>query len=501
MVISVKHSRIDIWKSPLTVVFVSKGDKSSTVKDLTQVFGNVVGKIISNPEFSAEAESVHYLYGNSATKSERILLVGIGKVEKNFDLEVLRRGAARAVRIARKSQVDHLSYFYPHTLDGLIPDRSYVSQAIIEGCLVGNYRFDTYLPKEPATLKSITVVSETVPLDQIKRGCNAGKTISAAVNFARSLGDMPGNSLTPTVFARKTAEMCKKWKVNHKLLDEKKLAALGMNGILSVGSGSYQPSCMIQMEYKPPSYSNKKPIILVGKAVTFDSGGISIKSASEMDRMKFDMCGGGTVAGIMQAVASLQLKIHVIGIIPSAENLVGDKAYKPGDIIKTYSGKTVEIINTDAEGRMLLADALAYAAKKKPEVIIDFATLTGAVVVALGYLAAGMFGTAGKVKEKLNDASKRTSERIWELPLWKEYETVMKSKIADVKNSGGRWGGASTAAAFLKQFVGSVPWVHLDIAGVANNEEATAYTDQISATGFGVRLVTDMLQNWSKRQP
>jgi leucyl aminopeptidase len=254
---------------------------------------------------------------------------------------------------------------------------------------------------------------------------------------------------------------------------------------------------MIIMEYKPAKAANSKPIVLIGKGLTFDAGGISIKPAQDMDRMKFDMSGGAAVIGIMQAVANLKLPLYVVGIVPSSENLLGSRAYKPGDILTMYSGKTVEIVNTDAEGRLILADALAYALKYKPEAIVDFATLTGHVVVALGTHGAGMMGTDDKMKSRLLEASKSCSEKIWELPLWKEFDKQIKSHIADIKNSGGRNGGASSAAAFLKHFVGDYPWIHIDIAGTANSEEEMPYTGKISSTGYGIRLMVEALRKWN----
>ncbi|MCX8192081.1 MAG: leucyl aminopeptidase, partial [Nitrososphaerales archaeon] len=272
---------------------------------------------------------------------------------------------------------------------------------------------------------------------------------------------------------------------------------LGMGGILNVSRGSDQPPKFIILEYNPLN-DRVSPIVLIGKAITFDSGGISIKPSERMDEMKYDKSGGSAVIAIMQTVAKLKLPLRVIGIIPATENLPSGKAYKPGDIIKIYGGKTVEVINTDAEGRLILADAISYATQYKPEAIIDLATLTGACVIALGTLTCGMMGNDQRLKKGLMEAAKLSGEMVWELPLWKEYGEFIKSEVADMKNVGGRAAGAIIGAIFLSKFVENYPWVHLDIAGTAYTQEGSLEKTYIpkGATGFGVRLITQLLRNW-----
>jgi leucyl aminopeptidase len=499
MVIHAKHSKLKLWKSELTCVFLAKNDETNPwLTELDDIFGTLLKNLLKSKEFGAEEDTIHVLHGNNKTNSKRIALVGLGEV-KELEWDTFRKAAAKAVKTANAIGVEKIAMIFPSHLISETFDESGLAQAITEGALLANYRFDKYQTDKKTKagmLEELTLLTYVSPSERVLKGVRAAETICEAVSFARDLANAPGNELTPKELAVRTAQMCRKNKIKCQVFDEKKLAALKMGGILGVAKGSSEPPRMIVMEYAPSKAVNKKPIVLVGKGLTFDAGGISIKPAAEMDRMKFDMCGGAAVIGAMQAIANLKLPVHVVGIVPSSENLLGSKAFKPGDILTMFSGKTVEVLNTDAEGRLILADALAYAQKYKPEAIIDLATLTGHCVIALGYAGAGMMGTDANTKQRLIDSSKFTSEKIWELPMWKEFDKQIKSHIADIKNIGGRPAGAITAAAFLKHFVGDYPWVHLDIAGTANSEEELPYTARVSATGFGVRLLVDVLRKW-----
>jgi leucyl aminopeptidase len=312
---------------------------------------------------------------------------------------------------------------------------------------------------------------------------------------ARNLISHPGNTATPAYLAKIAQKLAGKGKLTCKVLGVKEMKKLGMGALLGVGQGSAQPPAFIILEYKGGK-KNQAPIALVGKGVTFDTGGISLKPGGGMDEMKYDMSGGATVIGTLQAAASLKLPVNVVGLIPTAENMPGSRAIKPGDILPSLSGKTIEVLNTDAEGRLILADALAYADKLKPKAVIDLATLTGACVVALGHQAAAVVGTDPKLIEKLKSSGDKTGERVWELPLYEEFDNAVKSDIADLKNisSPGVGAGTITAAAFLKVFVGDNSWAHLDIAGVAWSKEEKPYIPR-GAAGFGVRLLIDYLKN------
>ena len=285
--------------------------------------------------------------------------------------------------------------------------------------------------------------------------------------------------------------------VHVKVLDAKEMKDLNMNALLGVASGSFLPPKFIILEYGGGKKS-EAPVVLVGKGLTFDSGGISIKPSEKMDEMKSDMAGGAAVMGTIMAVSDLHLPVNVVGLIPATENLPGGKAYKPGDVLKSMSGQTIEVVNTDAEGRLVLADALAYAGRFQPAAIIDIATLTGACIVALGDHVAGLLGTDDDLKRRLKEAAEITGERIWELPLWEDYHEQIKSDVADYKNSGGRAAGTITAAAFLHKFVGNYPWAHLDIAGPAWLTKANPYIPK-GASGVGVRLLVRFLTDWKEK--
>jgi leucyl aminopeptidase len=314
--------------------------------------------------------------------------------------------------------------------------------------------------------------------------------------MARDMVSSPPADMTPTVIAGKAREISRQFGLKLKVLERKQMEKLGMGALLGVARGSAQPPKFIIVEYRK---GGKKPFIaLVGKTITFDSGGISIKPAENMDRMKDDMSGGAAVLGAIRTAAALRLPLNIVGLLPATENMPGGRAYKPGDVLRTMSGQTIEILNTDAEGRLILADALAYACRYKPAVIVDIATLTGACNIALGQEATGMLGTDEKFKQKLRDSGQRTGERVWELPLWEEYYELIKSDIADMKNTGGRGGGVITAAALLSKFVQKYPWVHLDIAATSWSEKDRPYSPK-GATGIGVRLLTQFLRDYEKK--
>ncbi|MFH1443308.1 MAG: leucyl aminopeptidase [Candidatus Micrarchaeota archaeon] len=330
-------------------------------------------------------------------------------------------------------------------------------------------------------------------LPNIKKTVEATQRICEAANLSRDLDNEPGNVGTPAFIAKMAEEAGKKYGFKCKVLNRADIEALKMHSFLSVAKGSVQEPKFVIMEWNP---RGRETVVLVGKGITFDSGGISLKPSKDMEKMKWDKSGACTVIGAMAAAAQLKLPQHIVALAPLTENLPSGSASKPGDVVYASNGKSIEIANTDAEGRLVLADALAYAAKYKPKAVIDFATLTGACVVALGDVCAGVMGNDEKLMEKLRKAGEKTGERVWQLPLWKEYDDKIKSDIADVKNIGMGSGdaGAITAAAFLKKFV-NYPWAHVDIAGTAWNDNEKPYGIK-GATGFGVRLIIEMLREW-----
>ena len=358
------------------------------------------------------------------------------------------------------------------------------------------YKFEKYKSKKENNIPDLTIlVSKS---DKISKVVKNSGIISDGVLYTKDIANLPPNECTPTTLADFSKVISKRNNMKCNIISKRDLVKKGFGGITAVGQGSKNRPKLIVLEYNNGP-RNEKPIVLVGKAVTFDTGGISLKPGDKMDEMKFDKCGGCTVIGIMKAVSELKLPTNVIGIVPSVENMPGGESYRPGDIIKLYSGKTAEILNTDAEGRLILADALSYGEKfYSPKAIIDFATLTGACIVALGTNVAGMVSNNEKLTKKIYDASSRTTEEVWELPLNQDYIDMIKSEVADMKNVGiGKAAGTITAAAFLRNSIENTPWVHLDIAGVAWTQTSTkekSYNPK-GATGFGVRLILDYLQN------
>jgi leucyl aminopeptidase len=354
------------------------------------------------------------------------------------------------------------------------------------------YRSDSLKskPAKAATLKHITFGMVDKPTAALKSTLDQAVAIAHGMALAKTLGNLPGNVCTPSHLSTRAQDLSKTHKsIKTTVLEEKDMRKLGMGSFLAVSQGSAQPPKLITMEYQGAD-KKQKPVVLVGKGITFDSGGISLKPGAEMDEMKYDMCGAASVLGTMQAIAEIGLKLNVVGVIPTCENLPSGKAIKPGDIVTSMSGQTIEILNTDAEGRLILCDALTYSKKFNPDTVIDIATLTGACVIALGNVASGMFSNEDKLAQELLAAGDLTHDRAWQLPLWDDYQPLLDSNFADMQNIGGRAGGTITAACFLWRFTKDYRWAHLDIAGTAWNSGK-----QKGATGRPVPLLTQYLIN------
>jgi leucyl aminopeptidase len=423
--------------------------------------------------------------------AKRILLAGLGKKEE-WTEDTLRNVSGKIAQKARELKLKEFSIISPPSFE--IEPISSVSQ-IIEGSKMALYKFDKFKVEKTENESNLTIIVSKS--NKISKAIKTSEIVADGVIFTKSIANLPPNECTPTTLANFAKMISKKNKMKCSVISKLELKKRGFGGISAVGQGSKNEPKLIVLEHNNGPI-NQKPIVLIGKAVTFDTGGISLKPGDKMDEMKFDKCGGCTVLGIMKAVSELRLPINVVGIVPSVENMPGGESYRPGDIIKLYSGKTAEILNTDAEGRLILADALSYGEKQfSPKAIIDFATLTGACIVALGTNVAAIVSNDEKLIKKINDSSKRTSEEIWELPLNQDYMDMIKSDVADMKNVGiGRAAGTITAAAFLKNAINDTPWIHFDIAGVAWTQTATkekSYNPK-GATGFGVRLILDYLQ-------
>ena len=418
-------------------------------------------------------------------KGALAFVFGLGK-KGQLNPETLRKAGGGVAKSCVANKVKSVCFILP--VDG---KEAYMSQAVTEGLILGSYQFNEFrtTDEDPFEMETATVVGGN------QKAVKKGVAIANGVCLARDLDNRPGNVATPTHLAENAQAIGKSGGMKVTVFEREKFTKMGMGALAGVASGTKIPPKFILMEYWGAKKS-AKPVVLVGKGLTFDSGGISIKPANRMDEMKYDMCGSGVVLGVMKAIATLSPKMNIVGIIPSTENMSGDKAYRPGDILKAYNGKTIEILNTDAEGRLILADGLSYATKHyDPKYILDFATLTGAVVVALGHVASGIMGTDAELIKNIKASSVKTGEKVWEFPLWDEYLEQVKSKIADVKNMGASGQAGSIAAgAFLKAFVGDdIPWCHFDIAGTAWGDKNLPYLNKGKATGEVIRLVVDLI--------
>jgi len=501
--VNVKTRRVELarCKTDMLVVgrFSDGGDPGEILRALDEKLDGGIEWLAKIGDFTGKAKTYAVVYSNGRIGAERLLLLGLGE-RKKATLDTLRKVAATAANRAVEMKVKQMSLaLHPSFADSL--DMEAAGRAIAEGACFGSYRYDEYVTSNgngrPGSLDVEIVDPDAGQIKSLTPGITAGAIIGRAQSHARTIANRPGNVIDPPALAKAAQDMVRGLKtVRCTVLDEKQLRQNKMGGILAVGAGSRSEPRLIVLKYTPA----KKPakdlptVALVGKGITFDSGGISIKPAADMDQMKFDKSGGIAVLATMRAVAELGLPINVLGVVPSAENLPSGTSYRPGDIVTTYSGKTVEILNTDAEGRMILCDAIAYAVKQKCDVIVDIATLTGACMVALGTYKAGLMGNDDDLVGQLQKAADDSGESVWHLPSGDEYADEMKSKIADLKNTGPRWGGACTAAAFLRQFAGDAKWAHLDIAGMdmcAKPTESAA----LGSTGFGVRLLTMYLMN------
>lgn len=437
------------------------------------------------------------LYPRGAIAPRRLLLVGLGKRE-NVSGETVRRAAAEVVRRARELQVASFSI---GSAGNLPIDSESAGQALAEGLSLGAYRYWKYrtglTAEQTFTVESATIFVEDDKATGVAAGVATGLAIARGVMFARDLVNSPGYHMTPARMGEEALNLGERLGLKVTVLDKAQLIEGGFGGIVAVGQGSANDPRFIIMEHGQAA-EGTPTICLVGKGLTFDSGGLSIKPSEAMDTMKSDMGGSAAVFGAMQIAAELNLPLHVVGLVSSAENMPSGTAYRPGDVVTTLSGKTIEVLNTDAEGRIILSDALYYAQRYNPDAIIELSTLTGAIIIALGPHAIGMMGTDQALADKVSSAGDASGERVWQLPMWPEYHEMIKSEIADVKNIGGRAAGSITAGAFLAAFTGDYPFVHLDIAGTAWIDRPTKSYDSPGGTGVGVRLLTEYLRDYTR---
>jgi leucyl aminopeptidase len=441
-------------------------------------------------EFAAASCETLLLHVPEGLKAKRLLLVGVGKPVP----QEIRKAAGGAIRAAKARNLRELAIAIP-TGEGLDPAGA--ARAVVEGAYVGDFDPDTYRSdRKDKSIEQLTGVAAAADRAAAEQGWREGEIIGEAQNFTRTLVNEPGNRMTPTVLGQRAAEMSKQFGLRCEVYGEDKLRELKMGAFLSVSQGSVEPPALIVMTYEPANAPAQPVLGLVGKGITFDTGGISIKPSEGMEKMKYDMAGGAAMIGAMQAIAQLKPAVKVIAIVCAAENMPSGSAQKPGDVQITMSGKSIEIINTDAEGRLVLADGLSYAKQLGATHLIDAATLTGACVVALGMINAGVFSNNEETYQHFSDALKISGERFWRLPLEDEYSEMIRSNIADIMNTGGRWGGAITAAMFLKEFAEDTPWIHLDIAGVAWAEEQKPWIAK-GPSGIAVRSIVEWVRSYA----
>lgn len=511
MNISVKLELLEKERADLLVVNLFEGIKKplrlrsgqagDSIGSVDSALGGLISKLIKKENFEGKEGETLNFHTHGKIPAERVLIVGLGK-ESEFNLETVRRVSGTVIQKARDFSAKKVAtILHGAGIGGLDTQRTTV--ALVEGTLLADYRFLKYKNQkerkqtEKKSIRELLILQKDKSnLAKVKAGILEGEILAQATLLVRDLVNEPASNYTPThlkLHAQKLSRQNRQIKV--KIYDKRKLQRMGAGGILGVARGSDEPPYLIHLVYKPPKAVSK--IALVGKGITFDTGGIQLKPSEKMEQMKIDMAGAGTILGVFSALPKLRPYIEVHGVIAACENMLSSRALKPGDIVSSLSGKTIEILNTDAEGRVILADALTYAQKQKPKFILDLATLTGACLVALGEQIGGAMTNNSQSLKKLEKAAEKSGEKIWELPLPKEYREGVKSEIADLKNiPPTRYAGAIMGGLFLQEFVGKTPWVHLDIAGPAFAERPfSSYVPQ-GGTGFGVRTILKFLEEF-----
>jgi leucyl aminopeptidase len=464
------------------------------VAELDQALGGCLAALYREGEFAGKLNKTSLIHTLGRTAAERLLLVGLGK-RGELSRDRLRQAAGTAVQALRGAGVKSAcSVLHLAAVGG----EGWL-QAAVEGHLLGSYSFDRYksdAEKNGTVAEMELLIPDAAAREDAEWVAGETRTICEAVILARELVDQPANVATPAFLAEKALEVAGRYGIDCRVMEREEMERTGMEALLAVSRGSCHSPRFIILEYRGAG-DKERPTVLVGKGITFDSGGISLKPREGMEKMKNDMAGGAAVLGAVTAAARLGLPVNLVGLIPAAENLPSGRAYKPGDLIRSMSGKTIEIVNTDAEGRLVLCDALNFAQRYRPAALIDLATLTGACVVALGSFASGLMGNDQGLVRALKGAGEASGEWLWELPVWDEYGELMRSDIADLKNAAGPTAGTITAGWFLKQFVGKSRWAHLDIAGTAWEEKGRPYLPK-GATGVGVRLLIEYLRGVAK---
>jgi leucyl aminopeptidase len=503
----VQQASVTDLETPLLVVNLYEGvtQPEGATGAIDRALGGQITQLIADGEITGEPATltvIHTNNGYTGLKARRVAVVGLGKASdsEQDQFENARVAAALAARKAHELKVDSFATIVHGAGTGGLPLET-AARATMESSILALYRYEQFkeATKSNHSVTACTIVEQDAErANQLEQQAEIARVTCDAVMKVRDLSVGPGNYVTPTFLADTAREVAQAHGLEIIVWGKDELKARGMNGILAVNAGSDQPPAFVAMKYTAPNAT--KTLAVVGKGITFDSGGISIKPAESMEFMRHDMTGAATVIGFLQLAAASKVPVNVLGVFAATENLPSGSSYKPGDVFKAYNGKTMEIVNTDAEGRVILSDSLAYAAEQKPDAIIDFATLTGACQVALGDHATGLMTNNQPLANQLLAAGEKSGDRCWQLPMWKVYGEQIKTAMADVRNTGGRRAGAITAALFLQEFVADVPWVHLDIAGTAyadgGQTYVAPYNPKPGATGVGVRLLWHFCQSW-----
>lgn len=495
MEINIEAKALGEIKTQALVLTVYEAEAAQDFVGLSPEQNALIARLRASGELSGKFKEFTLIHLDNCN-AEKLLLMGLG-LREDFSLERLMAVAAVAARNLRRIKVVHMS-FANYFEDIAEVNLAATTQAIVEGVTLGLYRFDKYISgkkQDYMAIKHLNINVRDLVTQELEESARKGEALSQATNMVRDLVNEPACVMTPKVFAAAACEVAMKGGFKARVLNCEELVKENMHAILAVNAGSAEPACVVVLEYDGAG-AEDKVLGLVGKGVTFDSGGLSLKPTDSMYRMHCDMAGAAAVLGAMSSIAANRLPINVIGVIPLTDNLVDANSYKVGDIVKTREGKTVEVLNTDAEGRLILADALSYIRScRKIDYLIDIATLTGSIVTALGHFCAGAMSNSNALYKHLKFASSCASEKVWQLPLFDEYKTQIKSDIADLENTGGSAAGSITAAMFLKEFIGETPWIHLDIAGTAWMDESiqpymkAPFLPKEGATGFGTRLL------------
>ncbi len=498
MDIQAAAGRLESYAADAIIVNLFEGvtDPNGATDTVDKALNGALRALIKDGDFTGQAGQVAVLYPQGVIPARRVILVGLGAPEK-LTIDGVRRAAAHAILKARDLKAAHVASVIHGAGSIAIED---AARAITEGSLMAlyDYRGQKSGQKPEAFPKRLDLVVLDEKDERAAAGIQAGMAVAAGVEIARDLANLPPNICTPAYMAQVAAELAQTVGLKVEVLERRQMEVLKMGALLGVAQGSDTPPRFIILEHNA-GRDDLETVVLVGKGVTFDTGGYSIKTAEGMVTMKGDMSGGAAVIGALGAIAGLKLPLHVVGLIPAADNMISGHAYRPQDVITASNGVTIEVISTDAEGRLLLADALVYASRYQPSAVVDIATLTGACVVALGEgIAAGVFSTDDRLRDTLLASADFTAERVWPLPLFPEYEKALESQTADLKNTGGRMGGVGTSAVFLKHFVDYPAWAHVDMAGVMSTMGDVPYVPK-GATGYGVRLLTDFASRWAAR--